>query len=349
MTVLAGEKTQKPSPKRLRDLRRIGQVPQSRDFVSALVTLGFFVLFFASLPDLIDRLEAAVLLPVSHLKEDFAVVSRQLLKSYIHEAQSIVAPFLGVVLIIGVGANLLQNGVLFFPAAVVPSLKRLNPSQNIKRILSLQSLVELAKSVVKVLILGLVLMFVLRERVGALISVPGCGMSCLRWLTGRLLIYVASCAGLSFLVLAMADLAFQRWQFARNNRMSRDEVKRELKEDEGDPLIKAERKKVLAQIAQSRRATVLITNPTHIAIAIYYDRQHTPLPLIDAIGTDLVARRMIDAAAAAGVPVMRSVPLARALLEDGLVDECIPSHLIEPVAAVLRAVGELAPQTAHGP
>jgi type III secretion protein U len=353
VTVVVGRKTERPTPKRLRDLRKKGQVPHSKEVVSAAVTIGFFALFFISLPGLIDRLEATMLLPVSFLEEDFLIVSQRLLEFYIGEVQSMVAPFLGVVLVIGVVANAVQNGAIFSPEAVSPSLKKLNPAENVRRIVSLQNLVDLGKAIVKVLILGLVIMLVLRQGVHALVWTPSCGISCLSAVTSNLLLRIASYVGASYLVVAIADFAFQRWQFTNKNLMSLDEVKRESKENEGDPLIKGRRRHFHSQllakgaIGQSRRATVLITNPTHIAVAIYYDRQRTPLPMIDAIGTDFLAQQMIDAAAEAGVPVMRNIPLARALLEDGLVDEYIPSHLIVPLGTVLRALGNLAAETSY--
>ncbi|WP_445222845.1 type III secretion system export apparatus subunit SctU (plasmid) [Bradyrhizobium sp. Pa8] len=350
---MTGTKTEKPTPKRLRDLRKKGQVPQSKEVVSAAMTIAFFSLFFASLPSMMDRLEATILLPVSFLEGDFLVVARQLLEACMREVQSMVAPFLSVVLIIGVGADLLQNGPSYASDAVAPSLKRLSPSENIKRIVSLRNLVELGKSIVKVLMLGLVLILVLREDVAALVWASSCGISCLTAVTGNVLFFIAAYVGASYLVVAIADFAFQRWQFTRKNLMSQDEVKREYREEEGDPQIKGRRRQLHSQllakntIDQARRATVLITNPTHIAVAIYYDPRQAPLPVIDAIGTDLIAQRMIDAADAAGVPVMKNIPLARSLLEDGLVDECIPSHLIEPLATVLRALGKLAAETAY--
>ncbi|UGY30262.1 MULTISPECIES: EscU/YscU/HrcU family type III secretion system export apparatus switch protein [Bradyrhizobium] len=348
-------KSEKPTHQRLRQLRKKGQVAQSREVVSAVLTMGFFALFVTSLPRLVDRLEAAILLPIAHLKnENFVVVALQLFGSYGREIQSLTMPFLGVVLIGGAGAHVLQTGVLFSPSAAAPSLMRLNPSENISRIFSWQSLFELSRSVVKVLLLGLVLLFVIRAAVSSLVWIPSCGISCLALLTGNLLFYVAVWAGAIHLVVAMADFAFQRWQFEKKNMMSLEEVKREYKENEGDPLIKRRRKQLRSQlmaknpIALARNATVLVSNPTHVAVAVYYDGQQTPLPVIDAIGTDLVAQQMIAAATAAGVPVMRNVPLARALLEDGLVDEYIPSHLIEPIAEVLRALGDLATETGGG-
>ncbi|MDK1492988.1 type III secretion system export apparatus subunit SctU [Sinorhizobium sp. 7-81] len=345
---MTGKKTEKPSPKRLRDLRKKGQVPHSKEVVTAAVTIGFFALFFGSLSGIVDRLKAMILKPIPFLEGDFLIVSRQLLEVYVSEVESVVAPFLGVVLVIGVGAYFLQNGVVFSPEAAAPSLKKLSPSQNIKRIFSLQNLADVGKSIVKLLMLGLVLVSVLNEGIDALVWTPSCGRSCLSAVTSNLLLKIAIYVGLSYISVAIVDFAFQRWQFTKKNMMSKDEVKQEFKESEGNPLTKGRRKRFHTQllaknmIDPSRRATVLVTNPTHIAVAIYYDRQHTPLPIIEAIGTDHLAQRMIDAAVAAGVPVLRNIRLARALLEDGLVDEYIPSHLIEPLAEVLRALGTLA-------
>ncbi|MFK4532190.1 flagellar biosynthesis protein FlhB [Bradyrhizobium ottawaense] len=126
-------------------------------------------------------------------------------------------------------------------------------------------------------------------------------------LAGNLLFYVAVWTGAIHLVVAIADFAFQRWQFEKRNMMSLEEVKREYKENEGDPLIKRRRKQLRSQlmaknpVALARSATALISNPTHIAVALYYDGQQTPLPVIDAIGADLVAQQMIAAATAAGL------------------------------------------------
>ena len=129
--------------------------------------------------------------------------------------------------------------------------------------------------------------------------------------------------------------------------MSKDEVKREFKESEGDPMIKGQRKQLHqqlimeGQVDRSRKASVLITNPTHIAVAVVYRQDETPLPVVTAMGTDLLAKRMIEAATQAGVPVMQNVPLAHALLENAALDQYIPSDLIEPFVEVLRALRDL--------
>ncbi|RUW05704.1 EscU/YscU/HrcU family type III secretion system export apparatus switch protein [Mesorhizobium sp. M1A.F.Ca.IN.022.05.2.1] len=352
---MSGEKTEKPTPKRVRDLRRKGQVAQSNEVVSAALTIAFFALFFASLPGMIDRLEAMILTPIPLLESDVLSVTQQLLQSYISELQRMLAPFVGIVLVIGVGANVLQNGLIFSPQAAAPALKHLSPSENAKRIVSLGNCIELGKSIGKILVIGSVLLLVLREGMRALVWTPSCGIRCLRSVTGSLLLGIAVYAALSLLMVAIAHFAFQRWQFTKRNMMSKAEVKREYKEENGAPTLIAHRKQLHMEllskgmIDQSRRATVLITNPTHVAVAIYYNRQQTPLPLISAVGTDLTAQDMIDAAVATAVPVMRNVPLAQALLKHGRVDEYIPSHLLVPVAEVLRALGNLATEAGVGP
>ncbi|MBA1139450.1 MULTISPECIES: EscU/YscU/HrcU family type III secretion system export apparatus switch protein [Mesorhizobium] len=343
---MSGPKTEKPTPKRLRDLRKQGQVAHSKEVVSAALIVAFFALFFASLTSMINRLEAMILLPLPLLEGDVLSATQKLGKSYIAELQSILAVFIGIVLVIGVGANIVQNGPMFAPRAVAPSLKKLSPSQNIKNIISLRNAIELGKSIIKVLMVGLVLLLVLRDGMQALVWTPSCGTSCLRAATGSLLLGIAIYTAMTFLAVTIADLALQRWLFVKKNMMSRDEVLREFRENVGNPEIIRKRKQLRmellnkAMVDQTRRATVLITNPTHVAVAVYYDGRQTSLPMISAIGTDLTAQRMIDAAIATAVPVMRNIPLARALLEDGLVDEYIPSHLLEPLAEVLRALGK---------
>lgn len=239
-----GGKTEKPTPKRLRDLRRKGQVARSNEVVSAALTIAFFALFFASLSGMIDRLEAIILLPIPLLEGDLLSVTQKLLQSYIAELQHMLAPFIGIVLVIGAGANVLQNGPMFAPKAAAPALTKLSPSENVKRMVSLGNFIELAKSIGKILVLGSVLLLVLRDGMHALVWTPSCGISCLRVVTGNLLLGIAIYAALSFLTVAIADLAFQRRQFTKKNMMSKDEVKREYKESNGDPLVMAKRKQL---------------------------------------------------------------------------------------------------------
>jgi type III secretion protein U len=345
---VSGDKTERPTPKRIRDARKKGQVASSKEVVSAVLMLGFFGLFIAMMPAMIERFSAMLLMPVPLLQKDFTAAADELLQGYASAMTAILAPFLLIAVVGSVAGCVLQFGLLLSGEAIKPSLKKLNPAEYVKKTFGLQNLVELAKSLVKIAVFGIVILFLLRDAMQAIVSSSACGLGCMRDLMGALLTTMVLWIAGPLVVVAAADFGYQRWNFTHKNKMSKDEVKREYKETEGDPMIKGQRKQLHQQLLaegnvdRARKATVLVTNPTHIAVAVYFKPGETPLPIITAAGTDLVARRMIEAATAAGVPVMQNVPLARALLEDGVVDEYIPSELIEPFAEVLRALRELA-------
>lgn len=164
---------------------------------------------------------------------------------------------------------------------------------------------------------------------------------------------LAISVGIAYLAIAAADYFFQRYQHTKQLRMSKDEVKREYKESEGDPQIKGKRRQLHqelianSQVQRTRKATVVVTNPTHLAIAIYYQEADNVLPTVIAKGEDHVAKRMIALAREEGIPVMQNIPLARAIYADVPVDRYIPPDLIEPMAEVLRWVKELKDQGGH--
>lgn len=157
---------------------------------------------------------------------------------------------------------------------------------------------------------------------------------------------VLTAAG-AFCVIAALDYLYQRYQYNKNHMMSKDEIKQEFKESEGDPHIKSKRKQLHKEMLSHnaldnvRKAKVLVTNPTHYAVALDYEKDRTPLPLVLAKGEGLLAQRMMDVARQEGIPIMRNVPLARALYRDGTENAYIPKDLIGPVAEVLRWVQNL--------
>ena len=160
---------------------------------------------------------------------------------------------------------------------------------------------------------------------------------------GELLLYSAG----AFAVVAAVDYLYQRYKWTNDHKMSIDEVKREYKESEGDPMIKSQRKQLHREminqntVSNVRKAKVLVTNPTHYAVALDYDKDKTPLPVILAKGEGWLAQRMIAAAKEEGIPIMRNVPLAQALYREGTENAYIPRDLIGPVAEVLRWVESL--------
>jgi type III secretion protein U len=345
---MSSDKTERPTAKRLRDVRKKGQVAFSKEVVSSALILSFFALFIAVVPTLIQQLASLVLLPVPLLDAHFGNSADQLLHAYTTAMVRILTPFMLIVVVGTIVSCVFQFGLLFSFESVKPNLNKLNPTQYVKKVFGIQSLIEFLKSIVKILVLALLIFLVIRDGIRGMVLAPLCGIGCLQAMLGKMLMSVLLWASGPFAVIAAADFAFQRWNFTKKNMMSKDEIKREFKESEGDPQIKGMRRQLHQQllaegnINRARSATVLITNPSHVAVAIYYKKDETPLPVVTAIGTDAVAKRMIAAAIDAGVPVMQNVPLARSLLETGVIDQYIPSDLIEPFAEVLRALQALA-------
>lgn len=348
---MSGDKTERPTAKRLRDLRRKGQVPLSREVVASALLVSFFALLYATMGDFIARCRTMIVLPARFYDEDISDSADQLMANYLLDFVYVVAPFLVVVVIVTFAATVFQVGLLLTGETVKPSLQKLNPASNIKKVFSVQNLVDFFKNILKVGIMALLVFMTLKGAANTIRLSPLDGFDALLPLFGRLLTQMAVWSAAALIVVAGADYGYQRFHFYRKNRMSKDEVKREYKESEGDPRIKGMRRQLHQQmlaegkVDRARKATVLITNPTHVAVALFYEKEETPLPVVTAIGTDREAQRMMEAAEEAGVPIMRNVPLARALLETGAVDQYIPSDLIELVAEVLRALQKMKQET----
>jgi type III secretion protein U len=348
---VSGDKTERPTAKRLRDARKKGEVASSKEVVSSALILAFLGMFAATMPSLIDRFSSMVLMPVPLLNDDFSTAASKLFQGYLTAAALMLAPFLAITIVVPIAGYVLQFGMLFSPEGIKPSAKKMNPASYVKKTFGMQNLIDFLKSIIKIAILSMIIWFVLRDGMQAIIQAPVCGLDCLSQVLGVLLMQLTTWVAGPLIIIAAADFGYQKWSFTNKHKMSKDEVKREFKESEGDPMIKGQRKQLHqqmimeGQVDRSRKATVLVTNPTHVAIAVYYRQDETPLPIITAMGTDLVARRMIEAATQAGVPVMQNVPLAHALLENASLDEYIPSELIEPFAEVLRALRDLVPAT----
>jgi type III secretion protein U len=198
------------------------------------------------------------------------------------------------------------------------------------------------KNVVKILILAVILYGVINAGLRDLLLSATCGMGCVLGVGSKMLIQVLSYAAAVFLIIAGFDYFLQYTQHMKELRMSKDEIKREYKEMEGDPHIKSKRKQFHHELMQEdtrqrvRKSSVLVTNPTEIAVAIYYNAEETPLPMVLAKGEGTLAKRMIAIAQEEGIPIMQNIPLARSLHSEAPVDQYIPSSLIEPVAEVLR-------------
>lgn len=345
---MSGEKTEQPTQKKLRDARRKGDVAHSKDFTQTLLVIALLGYMWLNGTNLKEGFSRLVLAPAPVTGIEFELAWPIVLQTVMHEAIQLVLPFLLIVLFIGAFAEFLQVGVVIAFEKLKPSGKKLNVVTNLKNVFSKKNLVEFLKSFLKISLLFVLVFLVVRDALPELVRLPYSGIAGVEMAISSLLKVLLINIALGYAVIAIADLAWQRFQFRKGLMMTKHEVKQEFKEMEGDPLIKSKRKHLhqemamQASVAQTRKASVVITNPTHYAVALYYDDDETPLPVILAKGEGALANQMIEAAREEGIPVMRNVPLARALIEEGELDQYIPDRLIEPVAEVLRLVRELA-------
>ena len=341
------EKTEQPSPKKLRDARKKGQVASSKEVASAAMILAVFAFLWVMSGYFISKFKEMILLPVTFLGTDFGFALEQVGNGLLLLVVQLIGPLLLLVIVIAVMAYTAQFGLLFALQSLKPDIKKLNPMSGIKKIFSIKNLVEFLKSVIKIIFLAVLLFLVVSNSLDALLKIPYCGLDCIPQVLGVLLKQLIINAAFAFIIIAAADFVFQKFQHTKSLKMTKDEVKREYKEMEGNPEIKSKRRQLhqemmSQQVAQSvKNSTVVVTNPTRIAIALEYRDGETPLPVVRAKGENLTAKRIIELAKEYGVPVMENVPLARALHEQTSVDQYIPSDLIEAVAEVLRWVAQL--------
>jgi type III secretion protein U len=336
------EKTEQPTPKRLREAREKGQVCKSREVGSTAVLLAVFGVFLGAGAFIWETLLGIFEASLRAMHQPYAVALPNAAGEVFSSGLQIVGVVLGTAICAGLAANLIQIGVSISVKAVLPSLDKVNPSQWFKKTFALKNVVELVNIVAKTLVMGIVVTIAVEDNLGLLLSIPHGGIGGIAPVAGSLFAAFISKVAPVFLVLSALDYFFQRRQYLKGLMMSKYEVKREYKEMEGDPQIKGKRRQLHQEMAMSntlanvRKAQVVVTNPTHVAVALVYDEKKTPLPVIAAMGEGLLARRIVEIAREEGIPIMRNVPLARALLQDGAENEYIPADLIRPVAEVLR-------------
>ena len=341
------EKTEQPTPKKLREAREKGEVAKSKDFTQTALMLAFFGYIISNGKSIAEQVGQLMLMPMQYLGTNFGTALNYLMEEMLLAGVNLLLPFLMIAIGVSIAAEMVQTGVLISFKAVMPSAKKLNVISNAQNMFSKKNLIEFLKSILKIAVLTWVIYYLIKGSLPTLMYVPSYDISNFGQIFGQLLKVMIIYTGLAYTVLSLADLAWQRYQYTKQLMMSKDEIKQEYKGMEGDPHIKRQRKSLHQEmlqndsVQQARDASVLVTNPTHLAIALKYDEDNTPLPLVTAKGEGTLAQQMIEAAMEAGVPVMQNIPLAHALFDEAALNQYIPSDLIEPVAAVLKLVQDL--------
>jgi len=343
------EKSEQATSQRREDFRNAGQVAQSREIGGILILMGVAVVFYFLSRQFLEQISELFTLSFT---DHFINAARSgdmvpAIKFALSKGFFLVAPVFGITLFMGVGATVAQIGFLTAWDHLAPDLGRINPMAGFAKIMTLRSIIEGIKSLAKVIIIGTVAFLIIKKELTFTPQVAQLSIaqifSYIGYVIFKLIGGVCALMGL----LAILDYGFQRWELEKRMKMTKQEVKEEFKQREGDPLIKSRIKRIQRELAQKRmmekvpKADVIITNPTHIAVALQYDRVNMAAPVMIAKGADFIAEKIKEVARKHNIPIVENKPLARNLFKNLKIGQAIPKALYNAVAEVLAYVYKL--------
>lgn len=338
------DRSESATPHKLQEARRRGQVPKSLELNSLLAITGLLaVMAFwgrGMLQELM-RLDAAVFGQAHRLNFEMTRVMHWLAELFLQLLYGL-APLLVVAVVIAIAANMLQTGPVFTTFPLKPDIDRINPVSGLKRMFSLKLLFELLKNLVKLVLFSVALYWIIGDLIPPLLGLLQTAPAAYMGLTFGYALDIVFKLALLLAAVAIADVVYTRWSFADKQKMSRREVREEVKHREGDPRIRARmrelRREGLARSKALRRlpeADVLITNPTHLAVALMYRKETMAAPLVIAKGAGEMAGQMRVLARRHHVPIVENRTLARALFARAEVEQKIPDEFFGAVARLL--------------
>jgi len=353
----AQERTEAPTPRRREEARSRGQVGRSTDLTAAVALLGALVVLQFTGRDMFGRLLEVMRRCLGETGPDAEAAGgmKVMLQAAAGHCAVVLLPLLVTVLVLAGAAAFLQVGVLFTTRPLRPSLDRLHPLAGLQRMFSARAFVHLLMGLLKAGLLGLVAWYTLRNRADLFASASRLPHTEMIGMAAEVVSTLALRLAVVLLLLAILDFVYQKYRTERDLRMTREEIKEELKRMDGDPKLKARRRRVQMQLSLQRiqstvpRADVVVTNPTELAVALRYDSAVMRAPRVIAKGADYVALRIRQVAVAHGVPIVERKPLARALYRDVEVGQEIPAELYKAVAEVLAYVYELTGRSRRRP
>ena len=344
-----GDKTEAPTPRRRQEAREQGNVARSQDLTVALILLGMMLMLHSTGPKLVDALKTLVrdMLSPDSLSDLSASSAGGGMLRAVHSVGVAMAPLLLGVVLVAVVGNLAQVGFNFNPARLQPNLGALNPARGLGKIFSGRNPAQLLISLLKMVVLSLVAYSAVHSHLDDIMGVQQLSFGQIFGLGAMLVYSIALRVGAVMLVLSIADYAYQRWRLEQELKMSKQEVKEEMRRMDGDPKIKQRRRQIAIQQFKKRlakdvpTADVVVTNPTEFAVALKYDAEQMHAPRVIAKGQGLIAQQIRQLAIAAGVPILERKPLARALYKLVEVGQEIPEQFYSAVAEILAYVFEL--------
>jgi flagellar biosynthetic protein FlhB len=347
---MSQEKTEKATPKKREDARRKGQIARGAELPAALSFLGALVALKFASADIFGRMSIYFQSSAKTIAE-----TRTLTDADVHilfiQAAKILGIFLAPVVLVAFAAvlagNFAQGGLTLTGEALMPKANKFNPAQNIKRIFGLDSVVNLGKSLIKLVFLATIAYGVLSPIIEIAPTLVNAPLQSVTVKLGETLYSLAFRCGLALLLLACADYGYAWYKHEKSLRMSKQDIRDEYKSQEGDPMVKSQRRRAAREISQKRSmaevptASVIVTNPTHFAVALRYDRNKDAAPIVVAKGADKIAAKIREIARENNVPLIENPPLARALFKAVEPNQIIPTEFFGAVAEILAYVYRL--------
>jgi flagellar biosynthesis protein FlhB len=344
----ASQKTEEPSWRKLDEARSKGQVPQSREVTSWFVVIGGTAGMMLYAPNIADTMQRAMF----RFFEQSASMRldgtfHQAIVGTITEVAVSLAPAFLIMMGAGLAGPLLQTGMIYAPDKLVPKLSHLSPAEGFKRLVSVRAFLEFVKGLLKMAVVGFVAVSLLRPEIDRMSLMPSLGVTEIGHEIARVSLRLAIGVIAVLTVIAIADFAYQKLSFLKSMRMSKQEVREEYKQMEGNPVFKSKLRQIRTERARKRMmtavptASVVITNPTHYAVALAYEVNSSGAPRVVAKGADRIAARIREIAAEHKVPIVENPPVARALYATVEIDHEIPAEQYKAVAEIISYVMRL--------
>ncbi|MBI0154992.1 flagellar biosynthesis protein FlhB [Gilliamella sp. W8128] len=342
------EKSEQPTDSKLKKAKEKGQIPRSRELTSLIILLVGIMLFWIMGTHFVSKLKAIIqqAMLVAHRTDDDKQNIFNLINLLTAGFWAILPIFVGLV-IVAIIAPLSVGGLLFSLQSIKPNLGKLNPISGFKRLFSLRIFSELFKSILKVVLIAFAAALFLIHQFPNMLALPSMYLNNALSQVMQLLIYASLLIVLALIPMVGFDIFYQIWSNLKKLKMSKQEVKDEFKEQEGNPQIKGRIRQMQQAMARRRmmkdvpKANVIVTNPTHYAVALQYDEKTMSAPRILAKGTDNIASRIKQIAQEHQIPQLEAPPLARALYRHGEIGKSIPAELYAAVAQILAWVYQL--------
>ncbi len=343
------EKTEQPTPRRLQKAKEEGQVAQSQELPATFTIAAMVIALAIGAPGLCRWFADIIKDGISCNTSCFTdtLLFKDFLNDKIAQSLTVMCPILGALAVGSVFASIIVGGLNFAPKALVPKLNAINPVKGIEKLFDFRSVVKLLLSIAKMIVVTLIACFFIKSRLAQL--------SGLHWTTpsqyigqfGSILLGLTIRITLALLVIATIDVIYQKFKHINQLKMTKQEVKRELKDTDGSPEVKMRIRRIAMEMTRKRmmqevpKATMVIVNPTHVAVALKYDPKTMHSPVVVAKGTEHVAARIREIARAYGVPIIRKPQLARTLYSAVKIGKPIPQNIYVAVAEILAMIYRL--------